>query len=444
MNEFSIKSKFKIIKRRTNFLLLKFLNIYLISFILFSKFLPKDFPSFYFNFHYFTFNFDNNKEFKSLTETVLSYPWDSYGFQFKNFPISLREQLFRDMTNWVELEPLEPINETCEPPKLPDFEDIDCSKYPSAFTGKKRTKYAKIGHAIQLGFDVDILEIHLNELYPIVDKIFIAEAKYTHFDGIEKPFVWEEIKDTPRFSKFNDKVVHIKINNPNMSHNEKGTTLWFVEGKQEKERWKRIKEWNEKHHYFDNDDVIGFGDADEICAMKNLQLLRTCEFNSPVDIGTWFTHGMMERKFFSNYPVPGYPDTLGDPIFFTWEQAMNSFILPNRMRGKSGRFLLGGMHISLYEYLPNCILKQMSQTENAEVIFNLIRKGMKRNLPLSVIERSVRSYVVNSYNSYFPLISKKQIGKDQFIVPWFLECNKKRFPSLYDNKDYEWRYELKL
>ncbi len=56
--------------------------------------------------------------------------------------------------------------------------------------------------------ELDLLEIRLNELNGVVDKFVLVEADRT-FQYNPKPFIFEENKQ--RFSKFLDKIIHIKL-----------------------------------------------------------------------------------------------------------------------------------------------------------------------------------------------------------------------------------------
>jgi hypothetical protein len=55
-------------------------------------------------------------------------------------------------------------------------EEIDCAEFPDAFDPSipKRETPRKLAHAIQLGHDLDMLEILLYEIYDLVDHIFIV------------------------------------------------------------------------------------------------------------------------------------------------------------------------------------------------------------------------------------------------------------------------------
>ncbi len=56
--------------------------------------------------------------------------------------------------------------------------------------------------------ELEVLQIHLEELYDHVDKFVLLEASQT-FSGNKKPFYFEENKAL--FSKYLDKIIHIKL-----------------------------------------------------------------------------------------------------------------------------------------------------------------------------------------------------------------------------------------
>jgi beta-1,4-mannosyl-glycoprotein beta-1,4-N-acetylglucosaminyltransferase len=58
--------------------------------------------------------------------------------------------------------------------------------------------------------ELDLLEIRLNMVYPIVDHIIISECDTT-FSGLKKPFYFEENKKN--FEPFLDKIIHLKHTN---------------------------------------------------------------------------------------------------------------------------------------------------------------------------------------------------------------------------------------
>lgn len=57
--------------------------------------------------------------------------------------------------------------------------------------------------------ELDLLELRLNYLNDVVDYFVISECDYT-FSGLPKKFYFDEVKNEPRFSKFLNKIIHIK------------------------------------------------------------------------------------------------------------------------------------------------------------------------------------------------------------------------------------------
>jgi beta-1,4-mannosyl-glycoprotein beta-1,4-N-acetylglucosaminyltransferase len=63
--------------------------------------------------------------------------------------------------------------------------------------------------ATQFFNELDLLELRLETLNPVVDYFIISESTKTH-SGLDKPLYFEENKD--RYKKFHDKIIHQKIN----------------------------------------------------------------------------------------------------------------------------------------------------------------------------------------------------------------------------------------
>lgn len=134
--------------------------------------------------------------------------------QFKSFIKSKNEdgyiKIVRTILDtsipFLLIEPIAPIIDTCIPPPI----QADCSKFPKTFQ-KRRNTPVKLAHFIQLGFDVDSLEIQLNELFGVADKLFIIESTIAQYKFSQKPLIWELLSRTPRFKKFINFVVHFVI-----------------------------------------------------------------------------------------------------------------------------------------------------------------------------------------------------------------------------------------
>lgn len=307
----------------------------------------------------------------------------------------------------------------------------------------------KIAHVLNFAFEVDVLEIHLNELYPIVDKIFICECAYVHgITGIKKPNMWNLIKNQSRFSKFQDKVVHFWIPEEDINIKSLQNDIWHVENEMETKRWWLFLKWNEdNNNYFTDDDLIGFGDADEIASIQTLNKIKQCETISIVDIGIWFTRGRITEKLKVDWPVVGEPYALGDPTYFTLRQAKlfphnaphfrGKIYVPGRLRGFAPTFVLGGLHLSSYRYLPQVLLKllTMTETENTEYnTFERIVSRIKNGEDIQEIQKdSAKEEILLRGGGKHTAMDPKDIGTKQYILPWFLECNEQRYSTFYQN-----------
>ncbi len=197
-----------------------------------------------------------NKSAKSFQQTFLDFPWNTFEeAAAKNFTETLlySQLLIDKLIYFLELEPFVPVNQQCRPPSLPLSSEINCTIYPHAFTGLKRTVPAKVATLIQFGFDVDVLEIHLNELYDVVDQFFIIESTHAHYGKLKKPLMWERVKKQERFKKF--PVIHFIIDD---AESLKATDKqWSMESLQERLRWQKFLQWNAVTQYFSDDDIIG-------------------------------------------------------------------------------------------------------------------------------------------------------------------------------------------
>ena len=223
--------------------------------------------------------------------------------------------------------------------------------------------------------------------------------------------------------------------------------LFETEKYQERLRWKRIQEWNEITQFFKPDDVIGFGDADEIASRHNVQILKYCKFQPKIpsiDIGIWFPYGKLDQAFASDFPVRNsyHEWTLGDPTFWTYGAATNLANqpfqrIPSRNRGMSPAHLLGGMHMSHYPYLPYLMLKYSMATESDGGVASL--KKHLQQVYLAYRSNTMEAIQDQLAKPTLPLdLQQSRIQKlndipyeeikDIVYVPWFYDCNRNRYP----------------
>jgi hypothetical protein len=218
---------------------------------------------------------------------------------------------------------------------------------------------------------------------------------------------------------------------------------------QETLRWQKIILWNNRTSFFAPDDVIGFGDTDEIASRRNVELVKHCAMaktRPSLDIGIWFPFGNVGYAYKSDFPIRGHPYTLGDPTFWTFASATKHHRrtknIPGRRRGNSMSYLLGGIHMSHYSYLPLIIIKSLTATEAAgardRLWVELANAFNSDNLAaweanISLPFRGVPNERVNP-------LSKIPSTELEGIVyhPWFYECNRARYPR------WEWKNDSRL
>ncbi|MFI5203079.1 MAG: hypothetical protein ACHQF2_01185 [Flavobacteriales bacterium] len=106
--------------------------------------------------------------------------------------------------------------------------------------------------------ELDLLEIRLNELNPVVDKFVLVEATHTH-QFKPKPLYYAENKE--RFSNFHNKIVHVVVDKypPNPEN-----TPWIYERHQRNMIAEGLKG-------FSDDDFILVSDLDEIPRPSSIQ-----------------------------------------------------------------------------------------------------------------------------------------------------------------------------
>jgi len=73
------------------------------------------------------------------------------------------------------------------------------------WTQRGTASSTKVLDAVLMSSELDLLEIRMNELDPVVDRFFIVESNTT-FTGLPKKTYFADNKD--RFSKFEDKIVY--------------------------------------------------------------------------------------------------------------------------------------------------------------------------------------------------------------------------------------------
>lgn len=381
--------------------------------------------------------FQNTEKQIPFSEWVLSL--DSSKIKsISKLSIEERSKIINKLIQYAIIEPKVPLNESCRP-KLQM--SLNCEDYFLSFNGEREPQVPKpkIAHLIQYGFETDVLEVLLSEIYDYVDRIFIVESEITHYQSIKKDLVWPLLSKQKRFKRYLDKIIYFNISkemaeeySTKILKDQYKYSIWKNELIQEHLRFKLFQDWNSKNNdFFKGDDIIGFGDTDEIPSFHNLILLKKCKMRGTTDIGIWFTFNQVRKYFNSHHPVLNHKDTLGDPTYWYLKDAIKKGN-PSRNRGKSPFFVLGGIHLTRYGYLPNLLLKDLSQTENDNggVLLAAVQRQLKRRLSVDEVSRQIFSNIDFDEN-YLDLPSQK-LNTPPFMIPWIMQCNPKRYPSFFE------------
>jgi len=265
--------------------------------------------------------------------------------------------------------------------------------------------------------------------------------------------MWDHLRHQARFQAFKHKVVHIVftaedygIRNGTSEHTASGAD-YHLEEHGEKLMKQHLPDMLAKLGIVHQDIVINFGDADEVARRDNVQLMKYClPKHLPVDSGIWYAPGRVDRAYMSDWPVAGLAYSWGDPTF----QSPTDFVAHGR--GRSKLFLLGGMHMTHYLYLPFDLIKRLSTSDssgvpekwvkrlqNAQISelfedeFNFIATDSKpqERSSLALLKLSVSSRTMPLEELYQTL----PVYKDVVYLPWFLEANKERYPSWFGHAD---------
>lgn len=123
------------------------------------------------------------------------------------------EDLLPYITPWIIGEPEHALTVAQRPDQL----QLDCtqSRYADALTGVPAETPSMIVDLVPIGYDIDLLEIHLLELYDVVDVFVLYESMHTQ-QGVHKPLYFNQsLSATPaRWSRFAEKIIYMTPQRP--------------------------------------------------------------------------------------------------------------------------------------------------------------------------------------------------------------------------------------
>lgn len=139
---------------------------------------------------------------------------------------------------------------------------------------------------ILVGYDIDVLEMRMQELYPVVDYFFLFESTLAG-NSVRKVLAWSSIKNQPRFKKFENKTLHFLRDDVSNLEQIGGEFNFYKQYKYHDDTWMHeniVRETVQlilfelyKRNILQNTDVAILGDIDEIPNPDILLHLKYCE-----------------------------------------------------------------------------------------------------------------------------------------------------------------------
>ena len=115
--------------------------------------------------------------------------------------------------------------QSCDVPDRTMHDDAPHTIVCAAYGLPRRAKPIRIHYGVMVGFETDVTEIVMHEIYPVVDSIVVVETDVTH-SRKDKPYVFNvTIKE--RLERFRDKIHYFQI--PQNSTKKKLSDNWAIE-----------------------------------------------------------------------------------------------------------------------------------------------------------------------------------------------------------------------
>ncbi|MCL2242940.1 MAG: hypothetical protein FWC03_00555 [Treponema sp.] len=252
--------------------------------------------------------------------------------------------------------------------------------------------------------ELDLLEIRLNILSPVVDKFVLIEADRT-FSNEKKIFFFE--KNISRYKTFLEKIIHIKITEYDFEYK----SAWDMEFYQRNKIHDGIQQCR-------NEDVIIISDVDEIPNTNEILKYKNMEYGPGL-----FCFRQKFFYYFLNYQniIEKY-FCMAKILTFTEYKSRNCTPQEIRDVKKTGIIKDGGWHFSFlggYEMILYKVKSFAHQEYNNDTFLNnkiitKINKGYDifnrknyRFIPVKITNKSFPQYIVNNQKKYIHLVYKQ-------------------------------------
>ena len=232
--------------------------------------------------------------------------------------------------------------------------------------------------------ELEVLEIRLETMYDYVDYFIISECDYT-FSGLKKGFIFEENKE--RFSKYLDKIIHIKNENTdefvNLVNNYDGKRKDIYQNiinRLDRMRVSAETDFGKGHWCRDylhkelvmlgmdvceDDDIIIFGDLDEIPNPEKLKFDGGKYLVNQKNMMYYINTENISERWCGTY-ICKFSDIMDNSCMFTREKRFMFEIVENAgwhlsFMGGSDRIIQKIQSYGHQEYNNSSVLSQVSQ-----------------------------------------------------------------------------------
>ena len=215
------------------------------------------------------------------------------------------------------------------------------------------------------------------------------------------------------------------------------------EDSQTAEGVKRIKDWVKSTGFLTAGDAFISADVDEVLSRETLQRLRHCEIVRPVLSGAIVMPlGNLDRAMKTEFPVFNRPHSFAQPSIYDWggiEQGLfdgSRLIMSLRNSEHGGPieyYVVGGIHMTANSFVATTFLKDLTATEYTGMIKLEMLKDISENELVLVQEDTYNLGYSPAWKNRMDPIEQVQDMKK--YIPWFLNCNKDRYPYWFGKPD---------
>lgn len=311
-----------------------------------------------------------------------------------------------------------------------DFENTTAPTLAQITCTPKRKIIPQVVDAIIFGFDLDMLEIRLFELYDVVDQFFITESVFAH-SGINKTLVFGN--NRKRFARFDSKIVYVPLLDGSiyvLGKNILGATQNFKS--ENAERNHLLKQISTRY----SNPIVISGDLDEIPSREAINQAKHCEWPGGREVycmTTIFYQYTTEFVFRSDWPARGYLYSLKFPQLAFLNTLRTKPHLMRQHTHPHGCLNILGSHLTYFNGFANLFGKALTATESAPTRdFYYVSKVVRAARNITAFHRELTTSHVVWWPQWVSRIRfTKDVYGDKAFLPWALKANPKRYAQFF-------------